>query len=52
MKDYSTKEISEELEKREGVSTIFIEPHSNAIITTYQEEINIEGPAIILIKQD
>lgn len=39
--DYSTKEIIEELEKREGVEKIIVEPYNKKDIVSY-------GPAIIL----
>lgn len=41
MNKYTTKELVEELQRREGVEVIIAEPHKT-------ETISLEGPAIIL----
>lgn len=48
----ATKELSEELQRREGVTTIRIEPHEEMKIITGHEERTFQGPAIIHINQD
>jgi len=48
----STKELSDELSAREGVSRIELLPYEEMRITTGREERTIHGPAIILINQD
>ncbi len=40
-----SKELVEELKKREGVEVIIVDPYEN-------KEIKIEGPAIILLVKD
>lgn len=52
MKDYSTKEISNELTMREGVTPIHVEPYEKFIISTGQGEREFTGPAIIIVNQD
>lgn len=42
---FSTKELSEELQKRSGVNVVYVEPHTS-------ETINIEGSAVVLINRD
>ncbi|WP_150112270.1 BC1881 family protein [Clostridium hydrogeniformans] len=41
IKKFSTKELVEELSKREGVETIIAEPYEN-------KELKMNGPAIII----
>ncbi|VUG07068.1 hypothetical protein PPOLYM_03476 [Paenibacillus polymyxa] len=48
----STKNLSEELSKREGVEVITVEPHQEFKITVGQQEETFTGPAVILINQD
>ncbi|WP_104411495.1 BC1881 family protein [Paenibacillus polymyxa] len=48
----STKELSEELQKREGVRTVKVQPHEEFKIIANQKEIILSGPAIIMINQD
>ncbi|WP_420973870.1 BC1881 family protein [Bacillus thuringiensis] len=48
LKNVSTKDISEELEKRDGVTSIHVEPHVKVEVA----EVVVEGPASILINQD
>ncbi|WP_226036145.1 BC1881 family protein [Aquibacillus saliphilus] len=52
MKDISTKQITEELCVREGISNIVVEPHSEITITTGGNNEKFTGPAIIMINQD
>ena len=48
LKNISTKDLSEELEKREGIVTINIGPYEEIEVGG----IVVEGPAIILINND
>ncbi|MDT3494910.1 BC1881 family protein [Bacillus toyonensis] len=48
LKNVSTKDLSEELEKREGVTTINVYPYEKIEVGG----IVVEGPAIILINKD
>lgn len=41
LNEYTTKEIVEELKKREGVSVTVAEPYES-------KEIDVEGPAIVI----
>lgn len=43
-----TKELSEELERRQGVITIQVEPYEKIEVGG----ISVAGPAIVLINQD
>lgn len=52
MKGFSTKEISNELLSREGITQIRVEPYEKVKITTGQGEREFIGPAIIFINQD
>lgn len=52
MKDYSTKEISNELTIREGVIHIQVELYEKVKISTGQGEREFTGPAIIIVNQD
>ncbi len=45
LEDYTTYDLVSELEKREGVEKIMVEPYD-------EEEFSIEGPAIILIVEE
>ena len=42
---FSTKELSEELAKREGVNVVYVKPHEIEVIS-------IEGSAVVLINKD
>ncbi|PFT92060.1 hypothetical protein COK81_14895 [Bacillus thuringiensis] len=48
LKNVSTKDISEELETREGVTKIQVEPHVKVEVAG----VVVEGPAVILINKD
>ncbi|MDZ5608583.1 BC1881 family protein [Bacillus pseudomycoides] len=48
MKDISTKALSEELETREGVTTVVVSPYEVVEVKGKK----IEGPAVILINKD
>lgn len=48
LKDISTKDLSEELEKREGISRIWVEPYEKIEVGGFV----VDGPAIILIDKD
>ncbi|MDM8365959.1 BC1881 family protein [Bacillus thuringiensis] len=48
LKNISTKDMSEELEKRDEVTSIHVEPHVKVEVAGAV----VEGPAIILINQD
>lgn len=52
MEKYSTKELHEELAKREGVNEIVIGPHEPFKIVTDQGDYESTGPAHILINID
>jgi hypothetical protein len=52
MENKPTKEISDELLKREGVSQIVVDPYEEVKIITGQNEKIVTGPAIIIINQD
>ncbi len=45
MENYSTKELVEELRKREGVKVTIAEPYDDV-------QIKVEGPAVILVVID
>lgn len=45
IKEFSTKELVDELKEREGVNTITAEPYEKKIV-------DLEGPAIVLIVTD
>lgn len=47
-----TYELSDELIKREGVSSFIVNPHEECVITTGTESVKITGPAVIIINQD
>lgn len=48
LQSIATKDISEELETREGVTKIQVEPHVKVEVAG----VVVEGPAIILINKD
>ncbi|OPD55079.1 hypothetical protein COE54_20550 [Bacillus cereus] len=48
MKDIPTKSLSEELETREGVTTVQVGPHEKIEVAG----ITVEGSAVILINKD
>jgi hypothetical protein len=48
----STKDISNELKEREGVTYISIDPYDEVKIITGHKEKVFTGPAIIIINQD
>lgn len=48
----STKQLTDELAKREGVRSLSIEPYEAFKVIAGHEEIELSGPAIILINQD
>lgn len=48
----STKDISNELIQREGVSSIKVDPYEKVTIKTDQGKQEFTGPAIIVINQD
>ncbi|WP_419877688.1 BC1881 family protein [Brevibacillus centrosporus] len=50
--DISTKDLTDELMRREGISTVSLEPYAVMKITAGSNEREIQGPAIILINQD
>lgn len=52
MEKYSTKELHEELVKREGVNEIVIGPHEPFKIVTDQGDYKSTGPARLLINVD
>jgi len=45
LSEYSTKELAEELARREGVRTVTVEPHESM-------NFDVNGPAIVLINVD
>ncbi len=51
-----TKDISDELQKREGITTIHAPPYAKISIKvqgeTFEKELIVRGPAIILVNQD
>lgn len=50
--DISTKDLTDELMRREDVSAITLEPYAIMKITAGSNEREVQGPAIILINQD
>lgn len=46
-----TAELSDELEKREGVSSVYLDPHQEAYLVIGESARIIEGPAVILINR-
>lgn len=47
-----TKDLSVELEKRNGVTSLRIPPYQKITITTGDETHNFTGPAVIIVNQD
>lgn len=45
---FSTKELVEELSKREAVEKIIVEPYEKYSITVGEQKINDKGPVVIL----
>jgi hypothetical protein len=52
VEQFSTKYLTQELVKKEGITHIEVEPYEKIRITTGQEEYEFTGPAIIIINQD
>lgn len=52
MNNIETKDLTSELIKREGITTIKVEPYQEIKITAGTEEFHSTGPAIILVNQD
>jgi hypothetical protein len=50
--EISTLDLTEELQKRPGVTTVTVEPYEEVKIQTGHKEFNIQGPAVIMINQD
>lgn len=48
LKNVSTKELAEELSKREAVEMITVEPYEEYSITAGEHKINEAGPVVIL----
>lgn len=48
LKNVSTKELVEELTKREAVEKIVVEPYEPYSITIGEQQINDGGPVVIL----
>ncbi|WP_416144947.1 BC1881 family protein [Planococcus koreensis] len=48
----STKQLTEELLKKEAVTSIEVEPYEEVVIKVGQQETKFTGPAIITINQD
>ncbi len=48
LSEVTTKELSEELERRQGVITVQVEPYEKIEVGG----IRVAGPAIVLINQD
>lgn len=49
---YSTKEIHEELSKREGLTTFLIPPHQRAVLSIDGIKHQIDGAAFVSINHD
>lgn len=52
LKNYSTKELQEELSKREGIKTMQVEPYEEYKVSNAKEGIISSGPVIITINED
>lgn len=53
LKDYTNKELTEELIKREGIVTAYIDPYEPfAVYIDGKVIIQETGPAILIINQD
>ncbi|MGU3469880.1 BC1881 family protein [Paenibacillus sp. D51F] len=49
---FSTKELSEELTRRQGVSVLIVEPYELVSVTAGTQTVRTSGPAVILINAD
>ncbi|MFV0577762.1 MAG: BC1881 family protein [Fusobacterium ulcerans] len=53
LKDYTTKELTEELIRREGIATAYIDPYESfAVYIDGKVRIQETGPAILIVNQD
>lgn len=53
LKDYTTKELTEELIKRGGIVTTYIDPYEPfAVYIDGKVRIQETGPAILIVNQD
>lgn len=52
LKEHSTKELHDELIKRGGVESYFLDPYKKIELVLENEKVQIEGPATILIVTD
>jgi hypothetical protein len=52
MEKYSTSDLSEELSGREGVTYLEAAPYEKIKITVGTKEIEMLGPAVIIVNQD
>ena len=52
IEEYSTKELHDELIKRGGVESYFLDPYIKGKLILEDKEINLEGPATILVIVD
>ncbi|AVQ19372.1 BC1881 family protein [Fusobacterium mortiferum] len=52
LSSYSTKELYDELIKRGGVNTYFLEPYEKWKLILKTDAIELEGPATILVVID
>jgi hypothetical protein len=52
MNEVSTKQLTDELVKREGIRSITVKPYENVTINVADECFTLSGPAIIVINQD
>lgn len=53
LKDYTTKELTEELIKREEIVTAYIDPYEPfAVYIDGKVRIQETGPAILIVNQD
>ena len=52
IKEHSTKELHDELIKRGGVESYFLDPYKKIELILENEKVQIEGPATILIVTD
>lgn len=48
----STRELSEELAKRAGVSSFYVEPYAPYTITAGNKSVKETGPAVIFVNVD
>lgn len=52
LSNYSTKELTEELVRREGIKKFSLDADRNTILSTNGSVELIEGPAVIIVNQD